>query len=132
MTTRLVRGDEVIDFELLADSANYRDRMIFVLERRDSIINLDGDRVPGEKREVVTGLELTTMTKDQYEGPSFSLKMGNGTVQRLMDTLWRLGARPSDFQDRRDEITALKAHLADMRMLALPASARAIERAMRE
>ena len=41
-------------------------------------------------------------------------------LQAIMDCGWKAGLRPSGFEDHHNELKAVRDHLADMRMLALP------------
>lgn len=42
----------------------------------------------------------------------------NDFLQAIMDTAWGVGIRPIAFQDHTNELTAVRFHLEDMRLLA--------------
>lgn len=49
--------------------------------------------------------------------PDPPLKVGDDTLKSLMDQLWQLGIRPTNYKDTRGEVVAMSAHLDDMRMI---------------
>jgi len=49
--------------------------------------------------------------------PPPSLVLENSEVQELMDRLWQAGIRPTEGEGSAGQMTAVQAHLADMRKL---------------
>lgn len=50
-----------------------------------------------------------------HEGTPMSVR---NFLQGALDAAWEFGLRPKDFKDHKDELTAVRDHLADMRKLA--------------
>lgn len=43
---------------------------------------------------------------------------GQAFLQAMLEAAWEIGLRPKDFADHKNELTAVRYHLEDMRMLA--------------
>lgn len=84
------------------------------------------------KISLVTPLQMEMITPGQpYNGlPTLGPKPGewgdggsptydvNGFLQAALDTAWEIGLRPKGFADNASEISAVRYHLEDMRLLA--------------
>jgi len=64
---------------------------------------------------IVTEIKMEVATPGTYRDPSFKISLE--AAQGLMDALWNCNIRPTDQQDRSGEISALKAHIADLQRL---------------
>ena len=61
-------------------------------------------------------VDFTVREVDAYEEDATSLKLSKSAAKCLMGDLWRLGVRPEEDHST-SEITALQAHLKDMRAI---------------
>lgn len=60
--------------------------------------------------------EVTTVD-DRSMCPDPTLEIDRRTAQNLMDALWSAGLRPNNGEGMDAQVTAIKAHLEDMRTL---------------
>ncbi len=76
----------------------------------------------GNVRSIVTKVELEEVPRHGVcsEGPDQPIPMEQveGFLQAAMDSAWELGLRPTGFRDHTNELTAVRYHLEDMRLLA--------------
>lgn len=61
-------------------------------------------------------VDLTPETMGLYQQPAFSLK--NEAAQKLMDSLWECGLRPTQGAGSAGSLAATERHLADVRAVA--------------
>ncbi len=76
----------------------------------------------GNVRSIVTKVELEEVPRHGVSsvGADQPIPMGQveGFLQAAMDAAWGLGLRPTGFKDHTNELTAVRYHLEDMRLLA--------------
>ena len=61
----------------------------------------------------------TAVLDETLEDRADNLGDVTGFLQAALDAAWELGLRPTGFSDHTNELTATRAHLEDMRRLAL-------------
>jgi hypothetical protein len=101
-------GDQMIPGKLLVRATRTPWRFHNDIDLRLAVVD-------GAKVTVATNLILTT----QDEGADFPplMTMGSDMGQQLMDQLWECGLRPSEGAGSAGQMTAVQAHLNDMRRL---------------
>lgn len=72
--------------------------------------------VPMETGAIVADDDFTIPARVQEE----SGVKGQEFLQAVMNHAWDMGFRPTGFMDTKNEVSALRAHLHDMRALAFP------------
>lgn len=65
---------------------------------------------------VVNAFQMKQYREDEAPSPT-SIKLSKETARGLLDALWATGLRPSGELDSVGQLSALKAHLEDMRQL---------------
>lgn len=60
-----------------------------------------------------------TIRRVEQEGVTFppTLQLSSNAAQTLLDDLWVAGLRPTDYHDTRGEVTAMRAHIADLQRI---------------
>lgn len=75
-----------------------------------------GEKKPDGTWSAATSITMTALkTGEVSPGPFMELDYTDG--QQLMDELWNAGVRPSDSRDLSGQISAMKAHMSDLRRL---------------
>lgn len=74
-------------------------------------------RMEGQHFAVAKTIEFQTYEDGTVIEPTFHLG-GSREIQRLVDDLWQLGYRPTDFRDVNAQISGMDRHLSDMRKIA--------------
>ncbi len=73
-------------------------------------------------RSIVTKIELKELprygTTPGVDNQPIPMDQVEGFLQAAMDAAWELGLRPTGFKDHTNELTAVRYHLEDMRLLA--------------
>ena len=101
-------GDQRIPGKLLGRATRKPWSMFNDIDLRLAVV--DGRRIT-----VATNLILTT-TDESGDFPPL-MSMGSDMAQQLMDQLWDCGLRPSEGAGSVGQMSAVQAHLADMRTL---------------
>lgn len=68
--------------------------------------------------EVATGFTFNEHEEGDVFDPMDGIANADQLIQVILDKAWEAGFRPSGFSDVKNETTAIKAHLQDMRSLA--------------
>ncbi len=66
----------------------------------------------------ITGLEVAKKTRHGEPLPMVPCEDAEGFMQAILDAAWEAGLRPEGFADHKNELTAVRYHLEDMRKLA--------------
>ncbi len=90
--------------QLIARAEPWSGRISFVLRESD-----------GQKWSIATKFEMRQVSQGDVIDPSFSLEKED--AQKLMDSLWDCGLRPSEGSGSAGALAATQRHLDDMRKL---------------
>ncbi len=71
----------------------------------------------GKVKSVAASLNMEAYDVGSALSPSPAIMVEDDILQSLMDQLWRLGIKPSDYVDNRGQVTAMAEHISDMRMV---------------
>lgn len=95
------------NFEVYAERASFGR---YVRVWISGVTKQSNDRMPMCQPVVVCDIDSSSDSEP-------TLEMDNRTAQNLMDALWAAGLRPNSGEGMDAQVTAIKAHLADMRTL---------------
>jgi hypothetical protein len=71
----------------------------------------------GIKVNIATGFTWTEHSEGDLIGMGEGLPFADTLIQAIVDKGWEAGFRPKSFEDVKNETTALRSHLADMRAI---------------
>lgn len=66
---------------------------------------------------VANGFEKTTCEEGDNFDYEHGIRHADGLIQAIVNEAWERGFRPSGFSDVKNETTAIRSHLADMRAI---------------
>ena len=114
-----MKQDMLRNFDCHGELANFGKRFSFWLYRT---------RVSGDGNEILEAIKPTVLevetVADRWAPSDPTLVLDHSVAQSIMNQMWRLGLRPHNGEGADAQVTAIKAHLEDMRTLVFKGSGR--------